>query len=94
MLPWRIFSIGLALLLLASCGNKGELFLVPTEITDEQLESIDEAIEAIDQEAIDQEVIDQEVIDQEDDLSEQLNEDSIEDLIDDPTENKKKNNES
>ena len=84
MLPWRIFSIGLALLLLASCGNKGELFLVPTEITDEQLESIDEAIEAIDQEAIDQE----------DDLSEQLNEDSIEDLIDDPTENKKKNNES
>ncbi len=89
MLPWRIFSIGLALLLLASCGNKGELFLVPTEITDEQLESIDEAIEAIDQEAIDQEVIDQE-----DDLSEQLNEDSIEDLIDDPTENKKKNNES
>ena len=77
MLPWRIFSIGLALLLLASCGNKGELFLVPTEITDEQLESIDEAIEAIDQEAIDQEVIDQE-----DDLSEQLNEDSIEDLID------------
>ena len=89
MLPWRIFSIGLALLLLASCGNKGELFLVPTEITDEQLESIDEAIEAIDQEAIDQEVIDQE-----DDLSEQLNEDAIEDLIDDPTENKKKNNES
>ena len=89
MLPWRIFSIGLALLLLASCGNKGELFLVPTEITDEQLESIDEAIEAIDQEAIDQEVIDPE-----DDLSEQLNEDSIEDLIDDPTENKKKNNES
>jgi|GEM_PF-6559050 len=89
MLPWRIFSIGLALLLLASCGNKGELFLVPTEITDEQLESIDEAIEAIDQEAIDQGVIDPE-----DDLSEQLNEDSIEDLIDDPTENKKKNNES
>ena len=89
MLPWRIFSIGLALLLLASCGNKGELFLVPTEITDEQLESFDEAIEAIDQEAIDQEVVDQE-----DDLSEQLNEDSIEDLIDDPTENKKKNNES
>ena len=89
MLPWRIFSIGLALLLLASCGNKGELFLVPTEITDEQLESIDEAIEAIDQEAIDQGVIDPE-----DDLSEQLNEDSIEDLIDDPIENKKKNNES
>ena len=89
MLPWRIFSIGLALLLLASCGNKGELFLVPTEITDEQLESIDEAIEAIDQEAIDQGVIDPE-----DDLSEQLNADSIEDLIDDPTENKKKNNES
>ena len=90
MLPWRIFSIGLALLLLASCGNKGELFLVPTEITEEQLESIDEAIEAIDQEAIDQEVIDPEAIDLEDDLSEQLNQD----LIDDPTENKKKNNES
>ncbi len=89
MLPWQIISIGLALLLLASCGNKGDLFLVPTEITDEQLESIDEAIESIDQEAIDQEVIDQE-----DDLSEQLNEDSIEDLIDDPTENKKKNDES
>ena len=90
MLPWRIFSIGLALLLLASCGNKGELFLGPTEITEEQLESIDEAIEAIDQEAIDQEVIDPEAIDLEDDLSEQLNQD----LIDDPTENKKKNNES
>ena len=89
MLPWQIISIGLALLLLASCGNKGDLFLVPTEITDEQLESIDEAIESIDQE-----VIDQELLDPQDDLSEQLNEDSIEDLIDDPTENKKKNNES
>ena len=63
---------------------------MPTEITDEQLESIDEAIEAIDQEAIDQEVIDPEAIDPDDELSEQLNQD----LIDDPTENKKKNNES
>ena len=90
MLPWQIISIGLALLLLASCGNKGDLFLVPTEITDEQLESIDEAIESIDQEAIDQEVIDQELLDSQDDLSEQLNED----LTDDPTENNKKNDES
>jgi len=85
MLPWQIISIGLALLLLASCGNKGDLFLVPTEITDEQLESIDEAIESIDQE-----VIDQELLDPQDDLSEQLNED----LTDDPTENNKKNDES
>ena len=90
MLPWQIISIGLALLLLASCGNKGDLFLVPTEITDEQLESIDEAIESIDQEAIDQEVIDQELLDPQDDLSEQLNQD----LTDDPTENNKKNDES
>ena len=85
MLPWQIISIGLARLLLASCGNKGDLFVVPTEITDEQLESIDEAIESIDQE-----VIDQELLDPQDDLSEQLNED----LTDDPTENNKKNDES
>ena len=90
MLPWQIISIGLALLLLASCGNKGDLFLVPTEITDEQLESIDEAIESIDQEAIDQEVIDQDLLDPQDDLSEQLNQD----LTDDPTENNKKSDES
>ena len=90
MLPWQIISIGLALLLLASCGNKGDLFLVPTEITDEQLESIGEAIESIDQEAIDQEVIDQDLLDPQDDLSEQLNQD----LTDDPTENNKKSDES
>ncbi len=64
MLPWQIISIGVALLLLTSCGNKGDLFLLPTEITEEQLESIDEAIEAIDPE---------------DELGDQPNEDPSED---------------
>lgn len=50
MRPWHIFSIGLAVVLLTSCGNKGDLFLLPTDVTEEQLESIDEAIDAIDQE--------------------------------------------
>ena len=32
---------------LIACGNKGDLFLVPDEITEEQLESVDEALEAL-----------------------------------------------
>ncbi|MEE9319123.1 MAG: hypothetical protein V3U76_01640 [Granulosicoccus sp.] len=36
-------------LLPIACGNKGDLFLVPDQVTEKQLETVDEALEAIKQ---------------------------------------------
>jgi len=49
----QLIGFGLLLLLLSGCGNKGDLFLVPTGATEETLESIDDAIDALDQETLD-----------------------------------------
>lgn len=36
-------------LLPIACGNKGDLFLVPDQATTEQLETVDDALEALEQ---------------------------------------------
>jgi hypothetical protein len=32
-----------------ACGNKGDLFLVPDQITEDQLETVDDVLEALEQ---------------------------------------------